>query len=175
MTKKNQEKSCQASGKTRKPKESLVERAKKQGQELVDLGSTAVNTPRQLPSHVGGLLRRSLFKMYSARGGGFYASGFVICFVFLEISTLFAELQSSGGVGGFFGEQIFHLVFRFTIESFGNTLRSLLWPLLLINWSPVFGGIFLLMGYLVFNQYIKKPLEGLLFGDQQVAEDESTG
>ena len=150
--------------KKRKDRPSLAERARKQGRELAELGNTAVNTPRQLPSHVGGLLRRSLRTMYKARGGGFYASGFVVCFVILELGTLFGEIQSSTGLGSFFSEQLLQLLFRFTIDSMANTIQSLLWPILLISWSPIYGGLSLALGYLVFDRYIKKPLEGLLFG-----------
>ncbi len=160
----------------RKRKPGVVERAKQQGRELADLGNTAVNAPRELPSKLGHKFRNFLHAMYTARGGGLYATGFVINFLFLEIQTFIQEVQTSTGVGGFFGDQIIHLIFRFTLQSLVNTIESFLWPLSLIQWSPVFGGVALAAAYIVFNRYIKKRLEALLFSnDLQASSDESTG
>lgn len=162
-------------GKPAKPrKPGLVERTKQHGREWADLGSTAINAPRELPSRLSAKMRRSLHTMYAARGGGLYAVGFVISFVILEVQSFFEGFQSSSGIGGLLGEQLLHLLLRFTLDSLGNTIQSLLWPLILINWSAIYGSILLVAGFFVFDRYIKKRLEVLLFGsDPQASPGES--
>lgn len=131
------------------------------------LGRVLVSEPRAFPGALGKVAKRSVRTLWDARGGGLYACGFVLTFIWLEIRSLFDEIVASSGVGSFFGEQIFQLFFRFTIESLQNTILAFIWPVYIIEWSPLWGGVALAVLYLVFSRFIKEPLEGWLFHDDE--------
>jgi hypothetical protein len=145
-------------------------RLKERGSELADLGRTAVQQPRDVPQKVGGMLGTSVRKMYVARGGGFYACGFVITFVLLEARTLADDLFSSSGIGGFIGSQLLQWLFRFALDSLGNTLQALIWPVYVISWTPPVGVLVLAAAYFLFGKFLKEPLGRWLFGEQAMDE-----
>lgn len=158
------------SRKHRAKKPGVRARLKERGSDIADLGRTAVHQPRDVPQKVGGMFGKSVRDMYRARGGGFYACGFVISFLLLEARTLADDLFSSSGVGDFISGQLFEWVLRFALDSLGNTIQALIWPVTVIAWSPPFGIAGLAVGYIVFRQYIKEPLGLWLFGEEDTSE-----
>ena len=137
------------------------------GREFVALGKVLVNEPRNFPSSVLTLLRKSLRTVWDARGGGLYACGFVITFVWLEISLFLSEIAESSGIGDFFGEQLIELLLRFTFESLGNTIQAFIWPVRVIEIAPPWGAIVLGLMFFIFPRYLKHRLERILFDDEQ--------
>ena len=110
-------------------------------------------------------LKRAFRAVWSARGGGLYACGFLITFLWLEIATFFGELAAANSVGEFVSGQLFEFVIRFTVQSLENTIYAFMWPLTIIRWSPAWGGLLLGGMYLVFAKFIKQRLESWLFDD----------
>ena len=141
---------------------------KRRGRETYGLGQTLVHEPRAFPGACGGLLKRSFRSMWEARGGGFYACGFVVTFIWLEITTLFSELASATGVGSFLSEQLFEFLFRFSVQSIGNTVQAFIWPALVIGEYELWGIGGLLVAYLLFSQFLKTPMTEWLFADAEV-------
>jgi hypothetical protein len=127
------------------------------------------------------VIRRWIRKVWDARGGGLYACGFVIAFVWLEFTTLVDEFSSSNGITGFFSGQLVQFLLRFTVDSLVNTVNALIWPVHFIRFSPPWGFVILGALYLVFTYVLKKPLERWLFHDaektiaEQSARDTDTG
>lgn len=116
----------------------------------------------------GGLVdavRRWVRKIWDARGGGFYACGFVVTFVYLETTMLVSDVVEADSVGGFISGQVFEIMFRYLGESIGNTIQSFLWPLRFVEYRPPWGIAILLALYLLFANFVKEPLQGWLFGD----------
>lgn len=157
----------------RKPKERFVARMRRRGREAYGLGATLVNEPRAFPAQAGGLLKRSFRTMWAARGGGFYASGFVVTFVWLEFRTLLGEIVASDGIGSFFSEQLLEFLLRFSLQSLGNTLQALIWPVLVVARWEAWGVAALLAGALLFGRLLKAPLTDWLF-DGEPPEDEGS-
>lgn len=124
-----------------------------------------VTEPRAFPGALGKVAKRFVCTLWDARGGGLYACGFVLTFIWLEIRSLFTEIVSISGVGSFFGEQLFQLLFRFTVESLQNTIGAFIWPVYLLEWSPAWGGATLAALYFIFPRFFKEPLERWLFND----------
>lgn len=118
------------------------------------------------------IAKRGFRAVWSARGGGLYACGFLITFLWLEVSTFAREVASADSIGSFITEQLFEFVIRFTVQSLENTVQAFLWPLPIIEWSPVWGGVFLGGLYVIFRQFLKKPLTDWLFGDDVESEGE---
>jgi hypothetical protein len=130
------------------------------------LGRTLVEEPRSFPGQLQLQFLKWARATWSARGGGFYACGFVVTFVFLEIRLLVTELFTSDGAADFIVAQILQLVLRFTVDSLVNTLQALIWPALVLSQSPEWGVPGLIAGYFVFSRFLKGPLTRLLFDDE---------
>ena len=150
----------------RKPKkDSFVVRMKRRGREFMSLGRILANEPKRFPRALLDVIRRSFRTVWDARGGGLYACGYVLTFIWLEIRMFVVDILSAESISGFFGEQIFELLFRYVGESLQNMIAAFMWPLFVIRISPPWGlGAFVIM-YLVFGRWIKQPLEHWLFHD----------
>jgi len=132
---------------------------------MYGLGRTLVEEPRSFPHQLKLHLLKWARVTWNARGGGFYACGFVVTFIYLEIKLLVTELFTSVGAADFLIQQVFQLVLRFTVDSLVNTLLALIWPLLVLSVSPVNGLLLLGAGYLIFTRFLKEPLTRVLFSD----------
>ena len=156
--------------KKKKKKDSFAVRMKRRGREFKSLGQTLANEPKAFPGALLKVLRRSLRTVWDARGGGLYACGYVLTFLWLEITMLVNEILSAESIGGFFGEQVFELFFKFFGESLRNMISAFMWPIYVIEVSPPWGlGAFVIM-YLVFGRWIKQPLEKWLFHDNELPQ-----
>lgn len=152
-------------------KTSFTERLKRRAREFVALGQVLVKDPRAFPPALLVFLRRSVRTMWDARGGGLYACGFVITFVWLELRLLIGELSASSGIGDFVSEQLLEFIFRFTFASIGNSLQAFVWPILIIEIAPPWGALVLVAMFYLFPRYLKKPLERWLFADGPSTKD----
>jgi len=152
----------------KKPKKDpFVVRMKKRGREFKSLGQILANEPKAFPGALLKVIRRSLRTVWDARGGGLYACGYVLTFIWLEISMFVDDILSAESFGGFFGEQIVEMLFRFLSESLQNMITAFMWPVFVIRISPPYGlGVFV-VAYVVFDRYIKSSLEGWLFHDDE--------
>jgi hypothetical protein len=157
--------------KPKKKKEPFVARMKRRGREAYGLGRTLVKEPRAFPGAFGQLLKRSFRTVWEARGGGFYACGFVGTFIWLELQTIAGEIAGADGVGSFLSEQLLEFLFRFSLQSLVNTIQALIWPALLIGKYELWGIAGLLLAYLLFSLVIKEPLTRWLFADADVAQE----
>ena len=145
--------------------------------ESADLGRVLVTEPRSFPSALWIVIRRWIRKVWDARGGGLYACGFVVAFVWLEFATLVNQFSSSAGFAGFFSGQLVQFLLRFTVDSLVNTVNALIWPVHVIAFSPPWGFVILGAMYVIFTYVLKKPLERLLFheADTIAAEQSAPG
>ena len=135
------------------------------------LATVLFTNPRAFPRAAHETFRRGFRKVWSARGGGLYATGFFVTFVWLEIRLLLEDVLDAADPGDFVVGQALELLLRFTVESFVNTLEAFLWPLLLIGFHPPAGLIALAVLYVLFPLTLKKPLERWLFDDEDVSPD----
>jgi hypothetical protein len=131
--------------------------------ETANLGRVLVTEPRAFPGELGRVFRRFVRSVWHARGGGLYACGFVVTFLWLEATTVVDEVASATSLGSFLSDQLFEFLFRFTIQSLQNTIGAFLWPVYVLQMSPVWGGATLAALYILFPRYIKEPLTQWLF------------
>ena len=151
--------------KAERKKETFVEGLENRLRETANLGHVLVTEPRAFPHAFGRVLKRFARTVWNARGGGLYACGFVVTFLWLEATTLIGELVSSTSLASFFTDQLFEFIFRFTVQSLQNTVAAFIWPLWVIEMSPLWGGLLLAALYFAFPRYIKEPLSEWLFRD----------
>ena len=146
-------------------KPSYFQRLGDRAREVGDLGQTLVREPKAFPKKTATTMRPWFRKVWKSRGGGLYALGFIVTFVYLEITTLIDEILSSEGVVDFFTAQLFEFMLRFATESIANMVHAFLWPVKVIEFSPIWGIGILVAMFLIFTYFIKKPLEKWLFHD----------
>ena len=157
--------------KKKQQKDSYVTRMKRRGREYKDLGNTLVREPRKFPGALLNIFRRSTRKLWNARGGGYYACGYVITFVCLEIAMFFDDIYSAQSIGAYFEQQIFEIFFRYLGQSFLNAMLAFAWPLFVLEVSPLWGAVFLGVSYLVFATLLKARIETWLFSDDDTPAD----
>ena len=153
--------------KKRPPRKSFGQRLEEGVEAAGDLGRTAVNRPRELPRHAEGILRRWFREVWSVRGGGLYATGFAVTFLYLEvveivwddIPSLFTTNLASGAVIG--------LIIDFFIDTFVNFVTALMWPAFVAMFAPPWGAIGLGIAFLVFDRFLRKHVEAWLDRDDE--------
>lgn len=156
-----------ADTKPKQKKPSFRERMAEHGRDAKHLGRTLKDEPKAFPREVGGIARRTLRRVWDARGGGLYACGFVVTFVYLETRMLVADIAEAESVGEFFTEQVTEMVFRYAGESIANTVQAFIWPVNVIKLHPTYGVIGLIAGFVLFDRFLKARVEKWLFGDEQ--------
>ncbi|RLA29273.1 MAG: hypothetical protein DRQ63_01330 [Gammaproteobacteria bacterium] len=152
------------SDKKSKPKKpSFFTRMANRGREFKSLGQLLAKEPRAFPGALLQVIRRSVRTIWDARGGGYYACGFVLTFIWLEITMFVEDIAEATGIADFFGEQLLEMLFRYLGESFVNTIKAFMWPVYIIQISPPWGvAVFVLMA-VIFNKILKEPVEKWLF------------
>ncbi len=152
----------------KKPKKDpFVVRMKRRGREFKNLAQILANEPKAFPGALLTVIRRSFRTVWDARGGGLYACGYLLSFIWLEIRMLVNDILSAESFSGFFGEQIFEMFFRFLGESLQNMIAAFMWPVFVIEISPPWGIGILVAMFLVFARWIKEPLARWLFHDDE--------
>lgn len=141
---------------------------RRRGREFMDLGKILASEPRRFPRALLNVFRRSFRTVWDARGGGLYACGYVLTFIWLEITMFFDDIVSAESIGDFFGEQIFEIFFRYLGESFRNMIVAFMWPVQIIEISPPWGIGILVGMFMVFGRWIKEPLANWLFQDDEL-------
>ncbi len=160
--------------KKKRKKDSFAVRMKRRGREFKSLGQILASEPRAFPRALLNVMRRSFRTVWDARGGGLYACGYVLTFIWLEFKMLVSDILSAESISGFFGEQIFEIFFRYLGESLRNMISAFIWPVYIIEISPPWGiGVFVVM-YLSFGRWVKEPLENWLFHDDELPSNAET-
>lgn len=156
----------------RRNKKSYRDRIVSRAQGFATLGHDLATKPKSAPQILLRAMKRSAHSLWLARGGGFYAAGFVVSFIWLEVSMLFGDVMQATSIGAFFGGQILELLMRFTVESLKITVLAFLWPLAVAQLSPPWGIAILLLAYVIFTRFLKEWLGNWLFeGDEPGAAD----
>ncbi len=160
--------------KKKRKKDSFVVRLKRRGREFKSLGQILANEPMRFADALLHVFRRSFRTVWDARGGGLYACGYVLTFIWLEFKMLVSDILSAESISGFFGEQIFEIFFRYLGESLQNMISAFMWPAFVIQISPPWGVGILVAMFMAFPRWIKQPLEHWLFHDDELPSNAET-
>ena len=95
-------------------------------------------------------------KVWEVRGGGLYACGFAVTFLYLEIGSLADDIT---GIGAVFNGQVI-------------TFYALIWPVFIVQWAMPLGAIALGVAFWLFPIYVKPHIEGWLFDGEPETEEE---
>ena len=113
-------------------------------------------------------------KVWKVRGGGLYAVGYILTFLFFEAKTVAEEVAESTGIVDFLSNQIFEFVIRFATDSLQNMIKAFMWPVYIVEMFPPYGAIALGLAFFAFPKYLKKPIEKWLFGDDKESAPSSS-
>ncbi len=151
----------------KKAKRTFVQRLFRPFELVFQLGTVLVTEPRSFPRAFAIAFRHGFRAVWNARGGGLYAVGFFVTFLWLEMTMFIDDVAEASGVGDFITSQLFELFIRYTIESLVNTLRAFLWPLYVLQFQPPIGLLLLGAAFLLFPRFVKPTLERWLFDQEQ--------
>lgn len=151
--------------KEKKKKDPFAVRMKRRGREFGNLGKILATEPKAFPGALLDLCRRSFRTVWDARGGGLYATGYVITFLWLEVTMFIGEVMAAESIGGFFGEQLFEMLFKFLGESLQNMVAAFMWPVFVVQIAPPWGAIAFGLAYVSFDRLFKTQIEAWLFHD----------
>lgn len=163
-----------ARAKKKSKKAPFAVRMKRRGREFKNLGQTLATEPKKFPRALLSIVRRSLRTVWDARGGGLFASGYVVTFVWLEVAMFIEDVLAADSVSGFFGAQLFEMLFRFLGESFRNMIVALLWPVYFVTFAPPWGAVGFGFAYLGFDKLAREPIEAWLFDDDDESGEPDT-
>ena len=155
---------------TESRKRSLVSRLLQPFEVAAALAAVLFTGPREFPHALGQAFRRGFRAVWDARGGGLYAVGFFVTFLWFELLMFVEDVADANGVGDFVTSQFFEVLLRITFESMGNTLRAFLWPLYAVQFAPPVGLALLALAFILFPRFVKPSLERWLF-DKEPAEE----
>jgi hypothetical protein len=155
----------------KKPKPSLGYRVGRRVQSVADFGRTAVTDPSAIPGQAHGFFRRWLRKIWDVRGGGLYAVGYALTFVWFEATTLIGEIVGAESIGSFFSDQLFEFFIRFASDSIGNMVKAFMWPFYVVQLHAPFGAFALALAFALFPKFLKPVIERWLFADDKEAPE----
>jgi hypothetical protein len=131
-----------------------------------ELGRDAVARPGGLPDKAHGWFRAWFRKVWDVRGGGLYAVGFAIAFLFFEVREAVVEdIPQFVAMNSFFSSELISFGIQFVVDTMINFVRALMWPMYVVTLWPPVGAIALAAGFLLFPRYLKAPIERWLFQD----------
>ncbi len=159
-----------ARAKKKPKKDPFAVRMKRRGREFKNLAQTLATEPKKLPRASLPIIRRSLRTVWDARGGGLFACGYVVAFVWLEVAMFIEDILAADSVSGFFGAQLFEMLFRYLGESFMNMILALMWPVHVVAFAPPFGAIGFGLAYAAFDKVFRGPIEAWLFDDDEALD-----
>lgn len=107
----------------------------------------------KLPWH-----RRWLAKVWLTYGGGLYAVGYALTFLYLETQSILEEVLESSGVWDFLRSHLIEFIFRFAVDSIMNMVQAFIWFLPWLSYRSPLGLILLGIGFFVFDIYLREPV-----------------
>ena len=110
--------------------------------------------------------RRWLAKVWLTYGGGLYAVGYAVTFLYLEVRTILEEIVESTGVLDFLTNNLLDFVFRFASDSIANMVHAFIWFVPMLGYRSPLGIILLGIGFLVFDIYLRKPVGDWLLREE---------
>lgn len=113
--------------------------------------------------------RRWLARIWLTYGGGLYAVGYALTFLYLEAQSILEEVFDSSGVWDFVRSHLIEFLFRFAVDSIVNMVQAFVWFLPWLSYRTPLGLILLGIGFYVFDIYLREPV-----GRWLLKEDDDT-
>ncbi len=116
-----------------------------------------------IPDTAHGAFRKWSRKIWELRGGGAYAMGFIVTFLYLEtMDILFDDVPKLYAMQSFASE-IPPFIIEFLIDTLMNTLYAFMWPVWVLQWQSPWGVAVLVAIFVLFPKFAQKPVEHWLY------------
>ena len=116
-----------------------------------------------VPDQAHGLFRQWFRKVWEARGGGLYAVGFAVAFLYFEINDiLFDDIPKLAAINVLSADLIGFII-EFIIDTFINMGLAFAWPAWVVMWNEPYGLIMFIAALVLFPRFVKEPMEHWLF------------
>ncbi len=116
-----------------------------------------------IPDQAHGLFRQWFRQVWEARGGGLYAVGFAVAFLYFEINDiLFDDIPKLATIN-IISADLIGFIIEFIIDTLINMALAFAWPVWVIQWQPPYGLGFLIAAFILFPRFVKQPMEHWLF------------
>ena len=116
-----------------------------------------------IPDTAHGAFRKWSRKTWELRGGGAYAMGFIVTFLYLEtMDILFDDVPKLVAMQSLVSD-IPGFIIEFIIDTLLNLMWAFIWPVLVLQ-LPVPWNIIILAGvFILFPKFVQKPVEHWLY------------
>ena len=132
-----------------------------------EFGRDAVRDPRGLPGKAHGWLRAWFRKVWDVRGGGLYAVGFAVSFLYFETTEIiFDDIPGFIALNNVFSSELVAFGIQVVVDTMINFVKALIWPVYFVSWWPPVGAMVLGIAFFLFPRYFKSPIERWLFRDE---------
>ncbi len=98
------------------------------------------------------------------RGGGLYACGFALTFLWLEAGSFIEDFKQ---IHLLFEGEVVDFILNFIIDSFQNTIAAFAWPVNVVQFAQPYGAIGLGIAFWLFPIYVKKHIDDWLFDEEE--------
>ena len=116
-----------------------------------------------IPDQAHGVFRRWFRKVWESRGGGLYAVGFAVAFLYFEINDiLFDDIPKLTQIN-VMSSDLVGFIIEFIIDTFINMGMAFAWPVWVIQWQSPYGLALLIAAFVLFPRFVQKPMEHWLF------------
>ena len=117
-----------------------------------------------LPDTAHGAFRKWVRTVWQLRGGGAYAMGFIIAFLYFELMDIFFDdIPKLYAMNSIFSSELVGFVVEFIIDTLMNTLYAFMWPVFVLQWNQPWGVAVLVAIFVFFPKIMQKPVENWLF------------
>jgi hypothetical protein len=160
-----------ASRKDKPPRKPLGRRVGEGIRSAGEFGRNAVSDPGRLPGRAHGWFRTWFRKVWNVRGGGLYAFGFALSFMYFEVREIvFDDIPGFIALNNVFSSELIGFGIEVIVDTMINFVKALAWPaFVVVLWPPV-GAIALGLAFVFFPRYLKAPIERWLFGEDEVGK-----
>ena len=153
--------------KTAKPKKPFGRRLGEGLRATGEFSRDAIQRPGSVPDRAHGAFRSWFRKVWDVRGGGLYAVGFAIAFLYFEIREIVTEdIPQFIAMNSVFSSELIGFGIQFIIDTMINFIKALIWPVYVVTLWPPAGAVALGVAFILFPRYVKPHIERYLFHDQ---------
>lgn len=132
-----------------------------------ELGREALMGPDGVLDQLRDALLGWFRRIWKLRGGGLYAVGFALSFLYLEVmDLLFDDIPTFLSLDSYDAGAVISFGVDVLIDTIHNTVLAFTWPVVFVQWQPPLGIILLVLAFLLFPKYVKPHLERWLFGEK---------
>ena len=119
-----------------------------------------------MPGRAHGWLRTWFRKVWDVRGGGLYAVGFAVAFLYFEATEIiFDDIPGFFALNNVFSSELVGFGIQVIVDTLINFVKALIWPVFVVGLWPPLGAIGLGLAFFLFPRYLKPPIERWLFHD----------